>query len=85
MQATYKNNMKTYCVKCRKNTENIDPKVVRTKNNRLIMPSKCSVCGIKKSRFAKEQEAKSLFSNLKIKTPLSKIPLLNVLFYMQFH
>ena len=65
--------MKTYCVKCRKNTENIDPKMVRTKNNRLVMQSKCSVCGIKKSRFVKEQEAKVLLSNLGIKTPLSKI------------
>ena len=47
------------------------------------MQSKCcSVCGIKKSRFVKEQEAKSLLSNLGIKTPLSKIPLLNVLFWM---
>ena len=44
------------------------------------MRSKCSVCGIKKSRFVKEQEAKALLSNLGIKTPLSKIPLLNVLF-----
>ena len=50
--------MLTYCVKCRKNTENIDPKMVRTKNNRLIMQSKCPVCGIKKSRFVKEPEAK---------------------------
>ena len=72
--------MKTYCVKSRKDTENIDPKMVRTKHNRLVMPSKCSVCGIKKSRFVKEQEAKGLLSNLGIKTPLSKIPLLNVLF-----
>ena len=72
--------MKIYCVKCRKVTENIDPKLVRTKDNRLIMQSKCSVCGIKKSRFVKEQEAKDLLSNLGIKTPLSKIPLLNVLF-----
>ena len=71
--------MKTYCVKCRKDTENIDPKMVRTKNNRLVMQSKCSVCGIKKSRFVKEQEAKGLLSNLGIKTLLSKIPLLNVL------
>ena len=62
--------MKIYCVKCRKDTENIDPKMVRTKNSRLI----------KKSRFVKEQEAKGLLSNLGIKTPLSKIPLLNVLF-----
>ena len=44
------------------------------------MQSKCSVCGIKKSRFVKEQEANGLLSNLGIKTPLSKIPLLNVLF-----
>ena len=72
--------MKTYCVKCRKDTENIGPKMVRTKNNRLTMQSKCSVCKIKKSRFVKEQEAKDLLSNLGIKTPLTKIPLLNVLF-----
>ena len=72
--------MKTYCIKCRKDTENIDPKIVRTTNNRLVMQSKCFVCGIKKSRFVKEQEAKGLLSNLGIKTPLSKIPLLNILF-----
>ena len=72
--------MKTYCVKCRKDTENIDPKMVSTKNNSLIMRSKCPVCGIKKSRFVKKQEEKGLLSNLGIKTPLSKIPLLNVLF-----
>ena len=50
--------MNTYSVKCRKDTENIDPKKIRTKNNRLIVQSKCSVCGIKKSRFLKKQEAK---------------------------
>ena len=72
--------MLTYRVKCRKDTENIDPKMIRTKNNRLIMQSKYPVCGIKKLRFVKEQEAKGLLSNLGIKTPLSKIPLLNVLF-----
>ena len=44
------------------------------------MQSKCSVCGIKKSKFVKKQEAKGLLSNLGIKTPLSKIPLQNVLF-----
>ena len=72
--------MKTYCLKCKTNTDNIDPKMVKTKNNRLLMQSKCSVCGTKKSRFVKEQDAKGLLSNLEIKTPLSKIPLLNVLF-----
>ena len=72
--------MNTYCVKCKKDTENIDPKMFRTKANKLIMPSKCPVCGIKKSRFVKEQEAKCLLSSLGIRTPLSKIPSLNVLF-----
>ena len=67
-------------MKCRKDTENIDSKMVRTKNNRLIVQSKCPVCRIQKSRFVKEQEAKGLLSNLGIKTPLSKTPLLNVLF-----
>ena len=66
--------MKTYCVKCRRDTENIDPKMVRTKNYRLVMKSKCSICRIKKSRFVKEQEAKGLLSNAGIRTPLSKIP-----------
>ena len=72
--------MKTYCLKCKKDTENLDSKIFRTKNNRLIMQSKGNDCGNKQSRFMKEQEAKGLLSNLGIKTPLSKIPLLNVLF-----
>ena len=72
--------MKTYCLKCKKDTDNIDPKMFKTKNNRLLMWSKCSVCNNKKSQFIKEQDAKGLLSNLGIKTPLSKIPLLNILF-----
>ena len=71
--------MKTYCIKCKKNTENIDPKIFKTKNNKLIMQSQCTDCRNKKSRFVKEQEAKDLLSNLGI-NPFSKIPLLNVLF-----
>ena len=72
--------MNTYCLKCKKDTENIDPKMFRKKINRLIMQSTCPICGIKKSKFVKEQEAKSLLSNLGIRTPLSKISLLNLLF-----
>ena len=72
--------MKTYCLKCKKDTDNIDPKMFRTKSNRLLMQSKCGVCNNKKSGFVKEQDAKFLLSNLGIKTLLSKIPLLNVLF-----
>ena len=45
-----------------------------------MLSSKCAICHNKKSGFVKEQEAKGLLSNLGIKTPLSKIPLLNVLF-----
>ena len=67
--------MKTYCLNCSKDTKNIDPKIVRTKNNRLILQSKCSFSGIKKSRFVK-----GLLSNLGIKTLLGKIPFLNFLF-----
>ena len=72
--------MKIYYVKCRKDTDNIDSKMFRIKNNRLLMQSKCRVCKNKKSRFVKEREAKGLLSELGIKTPFSKIPLLNVLF-----
>ena len=50
--------MKAFCIKCRKGTENIDPKMVRTKNNRLIMRSKCSICGIKKGKICKRTRSK---------------------------
>ena len=72
--------MDTYCVKCRKNTKNLNSKIFKTKSGRLIMQSKRGDCGTKKSRFLKEQETKGLLSNLGIKTPLSKILLTNVLF-----
>ena len=72
--------MKTYCLKCKNDTKNMDLKIVRTKNNKLIMESKYSDCKNKKSRFVKEQEAEGLLTNFGIKTPFSKISLLNVLF-----
>ena len=73
--------MKLYCLKCRKDTENINSKVSKTSNNRIMVLSKCAICGSKKSRFIKNQEAKGLLSNLGIKTPLSKVPILgDVLF-----
>ena len=59
--------MKTYCVKCRKNTENLIPKIFKINNGRIIMQSKCADCGIKKSRFVKEHEAKGLLSSLSLK------------------
>ena len=72
--------MLTYCLQCKKNTKNIDAKMMKIKNGRFVLSSKCAVCGRKKSKFMKEQEAKGLLSNLGIRTPLSKIPLLNILF-----
>ena len=72
--------METYCVNCRNQTENLNSKIFETKNGRLFMQSKCAVCRINKSKFVKEQEAKGLLCNVGIKIPLSKIPLLNILF-----
>ena len=68
--------MESYCLKCKKYTKNINPQVSSTSNGKLMILSKCAICGSKKSRFIKKQEAKGLLSKLGIKTPLSKIPLL---------
>ena len=68
--------MKSYCLKCRKDTENINPRVSKTSNGRTMVLSKSEICDSKKSRFIKNQEAKGLLSNLGIKTPLSKVPIL---------
>ena len=68
--------MKSYCLKFRKDTENIDPKISTSSSGRAMILSKCAICGSKKSRFIKNQEAKGLLSNLGIKTPLSKVPIL---------
>ena len=70
----------TYCLACRKYTKNNDPKIVRNGQNRLMIQSNCATCGSKKSRFIKEEQAMGILSNLGIKTPLSKVPLLNILF-----
>ena len=68
--------MKSYCLKCRKDTENLNPRVSETSKGRTMLLSKCAICGSKKSRFIKDQEAKGLLSNLDIRTPLSKVPIL---------
>ena len=73
--------MKSYCLKCRKGTENINPSVSSTSNGKAMILLKCAICGRKKSRFIKNQEAKGLLSNLGLRTPLSKVPILgDVLF-----
>ena len=68
--------MLSYCFKCRKNTKSINPKVSKTTNSKVIILSTCAICGTKKSKFIKEQEAKGLLSNLGLRTPLNKIPVL---------
>ena len=68
--------MKSYYLKCRKSTENINPRVSKTSNGRTIVLSKCAICDSKKSRFIKNKEARGLLSNLSVRTPLIKVPIL---------
>ena len=67
--------MKSYCLNCRKDTENINARVSNTSNGKTMILSKCGISASKKSRFIKNQEAKVLLSNLGTRTPLSKVPL----------
>ena len=74
---------KSYCLRFKKDTENINPRVSNTSNGRTTILSKCAICGSKKSRFIKNQEAKGLLSNLGVRTPLSKVPILgDILFWI---
>ena len=66
--------MLSQCLKCKKNTESVNPRVSATSNGRTMILSKCAICVSKKSKFVKKQEAKGLLSSLVITTPLSKIP-----------
>ena len=68
--------MLSYCLKCKKNTESTNPKVLKTTNGKTMILSKCTICGSKKSNFIKEQQAKGLLSNLGLTAPLNKIPVL---------
>ena len=68
--------MLSYCLKFKKNIESKNPRVSKATNGKTMMLSKCAICGSKKSKFIKEQEPKGLLSNLGIRTPLNKIPLL---------
>ena len=68
--------MKSYCLKCKKDTKNINPRVSSTSQGKTMVLSKCAICGCKKSRFITNQEAKGLLSNFGIRTPLCKVPIL---------
>ena len=73
--------MKPYCLKRKKDSENLDSKIFKSKNSRIIMQSKCNDFGNKKSRFIKEQEAEGLLNNLGIRTPFSKLPILGYILF----
>ena len=71
--------MLTYCLKCRKNTESKNPKVVETKTWKIMLLSKCTMWDSKNSKSIKEQEASRLLSSLGIKIPLNKLALVGPL------
>ena len=73
--------MLSYCLKCKKNTDSINPKMSETSNGKTMILLRCAICGSKKSKFIKKQEATALLSNLGIRIPLSKIPLLGDLLF----
>ena len=68
--------MLSYCLKYKRNTESINPKVSKTTKGRMMILPTCAICGSKKSKYIKEQQAKGLLSNLGLRTPLNKIPVL---------
>ena len=72
--------MNTYCLSCKKDTKNIDPKVIKTKNNRKMMLSRCSICNNKKSTFTAEpssseriSQGSGLFDSLVYNTTQNKM------------
>ena len=75
--------MESYCLKCKKYTKNINLQVSSASNGKLMILPKSAICGSKKSKFIKKQEAKGILSSLGIKTPLSKIPLFGYFKYIK--
>ena len=73
--------MLSYRLKCKKNTESINPKVSKTTDGKMMILSKCAICGSKKPKFIKEQQAKGLLSNLDIRTLLNKIPIYEIFYF----
>ena len=73
--------MSPYCLKCKKNTENINPRVSKTSNGKTMLLSKCAIYGSIKSRFIKKQGATEILSSLVIITALSKVSLLGEILF----
>ena len=68
--------MLSYCLKCKKNTKSINPRVLKTSNGKTMILSKCSICSSRKIKLVKRQEASGILSSVGIRSPLSKIPVL---------
>ena len=68
--------MSSYCLKCKKSTEKINPGVSKASNNKTMLLSKCAICGSKKSRYIKKQEPSGILSSLSPKAPLNKISII---------
>ena len=64
------------CLKCKKNTKSINPRVLKTSNGKTMILLKCSICNSRKIKFVKRQEASGILSSVGIRSPLSKIPVL---------
>ena len=80
MSIRYKK-MLSCCLKCKKNTESTNPVVSGTVNGKTMTLSNCAICGSKKSKFIKKQEASGILSSVGIRTPLNKIPVLGDIFF----
>ena len=61
----------TDCLSCKKDTRNIDPKVVKTKNNKQVIISRCSICSNKRSTFISQKSG--LFDSLGLNTPQNRM------------
>ena len=68
--------MLSYCLKCKKKYRKHNPRVSKTNNGKTMMLSKCAMCGSKKSKLIKKQEASGILSSVGIRTPLNKTPVL---------
>ena len=73
--------MKSYCLKCKNDNENINARVSNSSNSKIIILSKLEICGSKKSRSVKNKEPKALLTNLGLRIQFSKVPLLGDFFF----
>ena len=73
--------MLAYCLKSKKNTESINPRVLKTSNGKIIILARCAICNSRKSKFIKKREASGILTNVNIRTPVSKTPALGNIFF----